>query len=474
MCLISVKTLLGMGRAFMKGGRVTPHFKVLEELDDARPSYAILSHRWGQGINYGELTQLPKVGEEDGSEFRNAAKFHGSNSWLEWFSRGWTLEELIAPKGLQFFKRNWEKKLRIHSQIMSWAACRETTREDRAYSLLGPFGVHMSMLYEEGKNAFQCLQLEIIRMSNDQSIFAWGPNGKIQRIGSVLADDPSFFKDCHVIVNMEPDRLIEAVKGDIAEGKLERRTTQFFGAIMVPRAIAEFRQLFIDWDEMSREFTFTFDDKLLSNDLTHCGRFPPRESTFNSITLTGTGPLLIVVYSNSDNNARFAVGFGYFGQKWGHVIWDGPPDRNKTSTPWTIFARKAYMQMQNAGAEHAHHMAKTCTKNYDFYVYLPQSIWAVSERQTQQLHSNNGYCSMCWLLPSPIQMDRFGLLEARVQCLWDLGKIFRDIIAEPPDNEKAVATVRCSDAKASTSKYQLLLSARRAGRGVGGERLGRS
>ncbi|KAL4079754.1 hypothetical protein J3A83DRAFT_4185715 [Scleroderma citrinum] len=116
MCLISVKTLLGMGRAFMKGGRVTPHFKVLEELDDARPSYAILSHRWGQGINYGELTQLPKVGEEDGSEFRNAAKFHGSNSWLEWFSRGWTLEELIAPKGLQFFKRNWEKKLRIHCE----------------------------------------------------------------------------------------------------------------------------------------------------------------------------------------------------------------------------------------------------------------------------------------------------------------------------------------------------------------------
>ncbi|KAI6041053.1 heterokaryon incompatibility protein-domain-containing protein, partial [Pisolithus marmoratus] len=128
----------------------------------------------------------------------------------KWFSRGWTLQELIAPKVVHFLDRKWERigdKAELAwalseitpipekvlkeglqkasssvndqhpsvAQIFSWAAGRTTTREeDRAYSLLGLLGVHMPMLYGEGKNAFRRLQLEIIRTSNDQSIFAWG------------------------------------------------------------------------------------------------------------------------------------------------------------------------------------------------------------------------------------------------------------------------------------------------------------
>ena len=54
------------------------------------------------------------------------------------------------------------------SQIMSWAAnCMMTRVEDRAYSLMGLLEVNMLMLYGEGKKAFHCLQLEIIRTSND-------------------------------------------------------------------------------------------------------------------------------------------------------------------------------------------------------------------------------------------------------------------------------------------------------------------
>ena len=137
----------------------------------------------------------------------------------EWFSRGWTLQELIAPDNVQFFNKDWQcigdkRTLAptlqnitgvpehilvdgLHgnrpcvAQIMSWAGRRKTTRvEDRAYSLMGLLGVNMSMLYGEGKKAFHRLQLEIIRASNDQSILAW----YCWQRGSIFAGDPSFFE----------------------------------------------------------------------------------------------------------------------------------------------------------------------------------------------------------------------------------------------------------------------------------------
>ncbi|KAI6013259.1 heterokaryon incompatibility protein-domain-containing protein, partial [Pisolithus marmoratus] len=146
------------------------------------------------------------LGDVDESAFpteQDFSKFNKSNGWPEWFSRGWTLQELIAPQEVEFFNKNWvsigtkqdmtstlEDITRIPSevlregqvvrwyssvvQIMSWAADRKTTRvEDRAYSLLGLFDVNMPMLYGEGSKAFQRLQLEIIRVSSDHSIFAW-------------------------------------------------------------------------------------------------------------------------------------------------------------------------------------------------------------------------------------------------------------------------------------------------------------
>ena len=51
---------------------------------------------------------------------------------------------------------------------MAWASRRETTRvEDEAYSLMGIFGVNMPLLYGEGRNAFQMLQLEIRKSTDD-------------------------------------------------------------------------------------------------------------------------------------------------------------------------------------------------------------------------------------------------------------------------------------------------------------------
>lgn len=141
----------------------------------------------------------------------------------KWFKRGWTLQELIAPKKLSFFGQKWnyigskpglsdlisrvtnidksvlDHNSEIHSvsvaRRMSWAANRKTSRvEDQAYSLLGIFGVNLPMLYGEGMRAFQRLQEEVMKVSNDHSILAWTVRTSK---GSLLADSPADFLGAH-------------------------------------------------------------------------------------------------------------------------------------------------------------------------------------------------------------------------------------------------------------------------------------
>ena len=157
-----------------------------------------------------------------------------------WFTRGWTLQELIAPRAVRFFNRDWlfickktawEVSIMLEfitripwdvlvmgisanrpsvAEIMLWAADRKTKRvEDRAYSLLGLFGVYMPMIYGEGKNALRRLQLEIIRTSDDQSIFSWDPDWSSGCLGSVLANDLSYFRHSgRMIRNVNPTEFI--------------------------------------------------------------------------------------------------------------------------------------------------------------------------------------------------------------------------------------------------------------------------
>ena len=85
---------------------------------------------------------------------------------------------------------------------MSWAARRQTERiEDRAYSLLGIFDVSMPMLYGEGEKSFARLQEEILRHSDDQSIFAWdrGLDGFFGDHSGLLATSPSNFVTCQSV-----------------------------------------------------------------------------------------------------------------------------------------------------------------------------------------------------------------------------------------------------------------------------------
>jgi hypothetical protein len=132
-----------------------------------------------------------------------------------WFKRGWTLQELLAPERVNFYDRNWNflgdknSLVRCLGDItkinfgalnwpwtlpsysiatrMFWASSRTTTRtEDQAYCMLGILGVHMPLLYGEGQNSFRRLQEELIKISDDETLFAHsGPN--------ILARSPQEF-----------------------------------------------------------------------------------------------------------------------------------------------------------------------------------------------------------------------------------------------------------------------------------------
>ena len=273
--------------------------------ESARPKYAILSHRWeteefafddlrhGIGwekVGYKKVQRCGLQARKDGLEYfwvdtccidksSSAELSEAINSMFEWykqstvcyvylsdvgveafnetfrasrwFKRGWTLQELIAPRTVRFFDLKWievgsrtdlcgviasitsisENVLQRPdtllscsiAQRMSWAAGRETTRlEDMAYSLLGIFEIHMPLLYGERMGAFIRLQEEIIKNSTDDSIFAWGLNTQLfnttdlpdkvtkelRGMGSsrgLLALSPEDFKNCGTIrCNVHP------------------------------------------------------------------------------------------------------------------------------------------------------------------------------------------------------------------------------------------------------------------------------
>jgi hypothetical protein len=95
------------------------------------------------------------------------------------------------------------------AERMSWASCRKTERaEDEAYCLLGLFGINMPLLYGEGKNAFLRLQQEILRTSDDASIFIFVRSVVTGSLGSsqaLLARSPKAFeRSQHVSVGIWP------------------------------------------------------------------------------------------------------------------------------------------------------------------------------------------------------------------------------------------------------------------------------
>jgi hypothetical protein len=183
------------------------------------------------------LEQSTYGGDMKGNIFQNLDGRKPS----EWFSRGWTLQELLAPHDMRFFDMNWNyigTKMSLACQIeaitgieadyltgvrnfrtacvatkMSWMADRTTTREeDIAYGMLGLFNVTMTPQYGEGRRAFMRLQHELLLSIPDESIFAWqmpDPNagekfGVVPSSGTswspdewgMLSPSPDWFKSC--------------------------------------------------------------------------------------------------------------------------------------------------------------------------------------------------------------------------------------------------------------------------------------
>ncbi|KAI0382550.1 heterokaryon incompatibility protein-domain-containing protein [Hypomontagnella monticulosa] len=154
-----------------------------------------------------------------------------------WLTRGWTLQELLAPDNVQFYDSAWIQRgskgnfaaeiaeitgipidlicnsmpIKYYSvaRRMAWASRRNTTRlEDRAYCLLGLFDVNMPLIYGEGSKAFYRLQEEIIRQKVDFTLFAWQPDRALSSSTdycSILASSPTDFRECQNIQSFADD-----------------------------------------------------------------------------------------------------------------------------------------------------------------------------------------------------------------------------------------------------------------------------
>ncbi|KAK4556715.1 hypothetical protein LTR86_006286 [Recurvomyces mirabilis] len=228
------------------------------------PPYAILSHRWGDDeISYDDYCKVLEANTEDATpkDERRAADIMAQSSCLkvvrfcllarergvgaelseainsmwawfrdaaiclfclrdvppvqqhdhafqfrrsEWFRRGWTLQEVLAPSVLLFYARDWSfidmidkrdafaRSSAVSSDFLRTLAdisripidCLSVSgglqrisvarkMKDEACCLLGLFDVHMPLLYGEGSKAFDRLQRAILETSDDESIFAW-------------------------------------------------------------------------------------------------------------------------------------------------------------------------------------------------------------------------------------------------------------------------------------------------------------
>ena len=261
----------------------TETLELREFFDSDIPPYAILSHRWEQDeVSYQEMLEGKKKGGAGYTKIRNfcavALRHNFEWAWVDtccidkkssadlseainamfswyrrsvrcyvyladvnmegdeigrdhwptfqkskWFTRGWTLQELIAPDRLVFYDHHWHLIGDRHNMAndiiaatgiprhafeswgrtgysvarrMSWASQRETSRvEDIAYCLLGLFDVKMPLLYGEGAFAFKRLQEEIIKVSSDETLFVWLRQNCHEKF-QLLADSPACFDGC--------------------------------------------------------------------------------------------------------------------------------------------------------------------------------------------------------------------------------------------------------------------------------------
>ncbi|KIK18807.1 hypothetical protein PISMIDRAFT_175603 [Pisolithus microcarpus 441] len=408
-------------------------------------------------------------------------RFKAFNGWPMWFSRGWTLQELVAPSDVHFFNQKWNHigskntlarelsritKIPDHvltdglspwrrpsvAQIMSWAANRRTTREeDRAYSLLGMLGVHMPMLYGEGKHAFRRLQEEIIRRLNDQTIFAWGWSAKAGWSKNFLADDPICFLDCDRVLAMKRNEFVDTLSKEIPQEDLDKfppehlRTFnlsndgiqiwvpiipcrgstwlykarlpcrlsdsssplsitlgcfdsnyfRYFGNFEAdPFAQVKLQQVFLPYQENVDKDEFTF--RLELRTLSYAGfaqpvLFPRHvQSSDTSITLSKASDCAVLVYCRSDSIFLTVVLRHCLGEHSVQVICE------ESNSSWLEYARRAHQRTQDETLAEAAHISEAWSSVTSPVhsqllkrVHIPRSIQDVRLLYTRALQPGN-------------------------------------------------------------------------------------
>ncbi|KAH7380145.1 heterokaryon incompatibility protein-domain-containing protein [Pyrenochaeta sp. MPI-SDFR-AT-0127] len=165
-----------------------------------------------------------------------------------WFTRGWTLQELLAPTSVEFFSQDGKRlgsRVSLEQEIheitripigalrgvtltefsvdarMSWAARRTTTvKEDKVYCLLGIFEVFLPLIYGEGEDHATLRLKEEIQKQQDRlrarEVLSTTPIAEVeQRTMLDVKDDP-----VDVVPSEQHD--LEAGLADLASERPER------------------------------------------------------------------------------------------------------------------------------------------------------------------------------------------------------------------------------------------------------------
>ncbi|KAM3080399.1 hypothetical protein ACMFMG_005354 [Clarireedia jacksonii] len=217
---------------------------------------------------------LSDVSTKDYNEIDPSSQFWQSFRKSRWFTRGWTLQELIAPRSLEFFcsngrllgdKKSLERQLHeitgiavsalqgtdlsafSVSERMLWAKSRETKREeDKVYSLLGIFDIYMPLIYGEGADhALKRLEEELQKRSKKHrldeastTVFSNPPKRPktlhSQSLVACINDPNSFDPESHFSSEHNTDSVDAATKKVIIDKlyfpKIDERLTSLTAA----------------------------------------------------------------------------------------------------------------------------------------------------------------------------------------------------------------------------------------------------
>jgi hypothetical protein len=162
--------------------------------------------RWYRGATwcFVYLSDVPTIGDTATLERTWEPAFRKSR----WFTRGWTLQELLAPDTVDFYSQDGthlgskSTLTKVISDVtgiplhvlrgyplsdctigerLSWTATRRTRRqEDRVYSLLGIFDVTLPLVYGEGEaKAFKRFYEEVSRYSKPVVFYQLNSNATL-------------------------------------------------------------------------------------------------------------------------------------------------------------------------------------------------------------------------------------------------------------------------------------------------------